>query len=184
MSEWMEMVGKFSDREVARRFGVSASKVRRYRLKTKISYCVNPEIPDDLADGLISMTNYQLRQKFGVSMARISELRLKLEVPEPRVEREKFQPLDPGFWTDEAVSLLGTMPDPELADRLGISRFPVKQKRKELGIAPYRKDYPEITAEVAAEFGVVSDGIIAKRLGVSTSFVQRARKKWLDGEAD
>jgi len=45
MSEWMEMVGKFSDREVARRFGVSASKVRRYRLKTKISYCVNPEIP-------------------------------------------------------------------------------------------------------------------------------------------
>ena len=92
MSEWMEMVGKFSDREVARRFGVSASKVRRYRLKTKISYCVNPEIPDGLADGMISMTNYQLCRKFGVSMARISELRLKLEVPEPRLEREKFQP--------------------------------------------------------------------------------------------
>ena len=90
MSEWMEMVGKFSDREVARRFGVSASKVRRYRLKTKISYCVNPEIPDGLADGMISMTNYQLCRKFGVSMARISELRLKLEVPEPRLEREKW----------------------------------------------------------------------------------------------
>ncbi|MBN0698267.1 hypothetical protein JTM09_34665, partial [Pseudomonas aeruginosa] len=90
----------------------------------------------------------------------------------------------PGFWTDGAVSLLGTMPDPELADRLGISRFPVKQKRQELGIAPYRKEYPEISAEIAAEFGVVSDGIIAKRLGVSTSFVQRARKKWLDREVD
>jgi len=184
MSEWMEMVGKFSDREVARRFGVSASKVRRYRRSANIPYCANPEMPDGLIDGLASMTNYQLCRRFGVSISRISALRLKLEVPEPRVEREKFQSLEPGFWTDEAVSLLGTMPDPELADRLGISRFPVKQKRQELGIAPYRKEYPEITAEIAAEFGVVSDGIIARRLGVSTSFVQRARKKWLDGAAD
>jgi len=184
MPEWMDMVGKLSDREVARRFNISASTVRRYRLRAEISYCENPGIPDELAGGLVSMTNYQLCQKFGVSIARISELRLKLEIPEPRVKREKFQPLEPGLWTDEAVSLLGTMPDPELADRLGISRFPVKQKRQELGIAPYRKEYPEITAEIAAEFGVVSDGIIAKRLGVSTSFVQRARKKWLDGEAD
>ncbi|MGK7025826.1 hypothetical protein N1Z36_00007530 [Pseudomonas aeruginosa] len=182
MSEWMEMVGKFSDREVARRFGVSASKVRRYRLKTKISYCVNPEIPDGLADGMISMTNYQLCRKFGVSMAFLWGGGGGGAGGETR--KEKFPPPRPGFWTDGAVSLLGTMPDPELADRLGISRFPVKQKRQELGIAPYRKEYPEISAEIAAEFGVVSDGIIAKRLGVSTSFVQRARKKWLDREVD
>ncbi|OPE36507.1 hypothetical protein APB48_31945 [Pseudomonas aeruginosa] len=41
-----------------------------------------------------------------------------------------------------------------------------------------------VSGNIAAEFGVVSDGIIAKRLGVSTSFVQRARKKWLDREVD
>lgn len=178
------MAGKISDREVSRRFGVGASTVRRYRLNNDIPSCEVSEAPKELFESLGSMTNYRLSKSFHVSMERIAGLRFEAGVPEPKVERVNFQPLEPDFWTEEALALLGTMPDPDLADYLGVSRFPIKQKRKELGIAPYSKAYPEITAEIAADFGVFSDSVIAKRLGVSTSFVQRARMKWLKREDD
>jgi hypothetical protein len=87
----------------------------------------------------------------------------------------QFKPLEEGIWTDETLALLGTMPDPALADRLGVSRFPVKQKRQELGIAPYQYSHPEITTGLAAEFGISSYSDLAKRLGVSASYMRRAR---------
>ncbi|WP_455232867.1 hypothetical protein [Geopseudomonas aromaticivorans] len=117
MKKWMEIAGKISDREVSRRFGVSASTVRRYRVKNDIPACEVSDVPDEIFDSLETMTNYRLSKKFKISMERISELRFKAGVPEPRVERVKFQPLEPDFWTDEAISLLGTMPDPDLARR-------------------------------------------------------------------
>ncbi|MCZ4324664.1 hypothetical protein O4H56_21800, partial [Pseudomonas anguilliseptica] len=55
----------------------------------------------------------------------------------------------------------------------------VKKKRKELGIAAYQAPFPEITPEIAAEFGRVSDSVLAKRLGVSASHIRRARLRWM-----
>jgi hypothetical protein len=117
-------------------------------------------------------------KEFGISVSRVKALRTEHGVPEPGLIRPRLAPLEDGIWTDEALALLGTMPDPEQADRLGVSRTPVKKKRAELGIAVYRAAFPEITPEIAAEFGKVSDSKLAKRLGVSTSFIRRARVKW------
>lgn len=71
------------------------------------------------------------------------------------------------------------MPDYELADRLKVSNYPIKSKRKELGIKAFEKPYPKITAKIAAEFGLTSDRILAERLGVSPSYIRRARLRWL-----
>lgn len=178
--KWKEYVGQISDREVSRRFGVSASNVRRYRAQQRIAphNAQNAEMPEGLVDKLATSTNYQLMREFGISVSRVKALRAENGVPEPGLIRPRFAPLEDGIWTGEALELLGTMPDPELADRLGVSRTPVRKKRAELGIAAYQAPAPEITPEIAAEFSRVSDSAIAKRMGVSTSFIRRARVKW------
>ena len=179
-NDWKLLAGKVSDREISKRFGIGSSTVRRYRLLHDIPTC-DPkyiDIPEALLNRLETSSNYQLTQDFKVSANHLAALRLKIGVPEPKVLRTLFKPLEEGIWTDETLALLGTMPDPALADRLGISRFPVKKKRQELGIAPYQQSYPEITAELATEFGISSDSELANRLGVSASFMRRARLKW------
>jgi len=179
-NDWTLQAGKISDREVSKRFGIGASTVRRYRLLHGIPTFDprNIDIPKALRDQLGTRSNYQLAQDFKIPINYIEILRTDVGVPEPKVVRPRFKPLEEGIWTDEALALLGTMPDPALADRLGVSRFPVKQKRQELGIAAYQPSYPEVTAELAAKFGKIPDSDLAKSLGVSTSFMRRARLKW------
>lgn len=178
MNDWKACVGKMSDREVARRFGLGASTVRRFRQSNNIlGFCPeDTELSPDLIVQLAKETNYRLAKRFGVSIKRIEQARAELKIPEPKTIRERFKPLE-DIWTSEAIALLGRMPDTEVADRLGVSNFPVKKKRKELGIKSYKRPLPEITPEIASEFGRVSDAELARRFNVSVSFIRRARIK-------
>lgn len=178
MSEWRLSVGKMSDREVARLFGIGATTVRRYRHSKGIPefYPKDGALPPELSTRLATETNYRLSRAFKISMERIRALRTALEIPEPRITRERFAPLK-DVWSDEAISLLGSMPDTEVGDRLGISKFPVRRKREELGIPAHKRAMPEITSEILSDFGTVSDLELAQRLGVSASYIRRARVK-------
>ena len=178
--DWTLLAGKVSDREISKRFDIGASTVRRYRLLHDIPPFDpgSTAVPETLHDQLGTRSNYRLAQDFKIPVNRIATLRTEVGIPEPKVLRPRFMPLEEGIWTEETTALLGTMTDPALADLLGVSRFPVKKKRQELGIAAYQPSYPEITAELAAEFGISSDSNLAKRLGVSANFIRRARLKW------
>ncbi|WP_325949807.1 hypothetical protein [Pseudomonas putida] len=182
MNDWKACVGKMSDREVARRFGLGASTVRRFRQSNNIlGFCPeDTELSPDLIVQLAKETNYRLAKRFGVSIKRIEQARAELKIPEPKTIRERFKPLE-DIWTSEAIALLGRMPDTEVADRLGVSNFPVKKKRKELGIKSYKRPLPEITPEIASEFGRVSDAELARRFNVSVRFIRRARIKMEKG---
>lgn len=178
MSDWKLSVGKMSDREVARLFDISATTVRRYRHARGIPqfYAKGAALPSELSTRLATATNYRLSMEFGISLERIKAVRTNVGIPEPKTVRERFTPLE-DIWSDEAISLLGARPDTEVADRLGVSNFPVKRKRAELGIAAYKRPLPEITREILSEFPTVSDVELAQRLGVSSSYVRRARVK-------
>lgn len=99
-----------------------------------------------------------------------------MKIAEPRTIRERFKPLE-DIWTIEAITLLGLMPDTVIADQLGISNYPVKRKRKELGIEAYKRPLPKITPEIASQFGSVYDAVLARRLGVSANYIRIARIK-------
>lgn len=178
MGDWKACVGKMSDREIARRFGIGASSVGRYRYSLGIPefHPEDSELPAELIEQLATRTNYQLAQEFGVSIKHIKRKRVELRVQEPKTFRERFKPLE-DIWTNEAIAMLGQMPDTEVADRLDISNFPVKKKRHELGIQAYKRPVPEITPEIVSAFGVVSDAELAGQLGVSVSYIRRARTK-------
>lgn len=182
MSDWKSYAGKMSDRDVSRRFGIGASTVRRFRQSSSILEFSpkDTELPHSLIAQLAVKTNHRLAKEFGAPIKRIKQARIELKIPEPKTIRERFKPLE-NIWTSEAIALLGKMPDTEVADRLGISNFPVKKKRQELGIQAYKRPLPEITPEIASEFGSVSDGVIARRLGVSVSYIRKARLKTENG---
>lgn len=183
MNDWKACVGEMSDREVARRFSVGASTVRRFRCSSGIpEFCPeDTELPPELITQLATETNHRLAKEFGVSIKRIKQTRAALKIPEPKTTRERFKPLE-DIWTNEAIALLGKMSDTEVADRLSISNFPVKKKRKELEIQAYKRSLPEITSAIESEFGSVPDGVLARRLGVSVSYIRRARIKVEKGQ--
>ncbi|MFG3455024.1 hypothetical protein [Stutzerimonas stutzeri] len=177
--DWKAQVGQFSDREIARRFGVGATTVRRYRKANDIpAFRYQLELTQPLIDRLAEQTDYSLSKEFDIPAKIIKEARAELGIPEPKPLRPRFQPLEE-IWNEQTIALLGTMPDYELADMLKISNYPIKAKRKELGINAFEKTYPKITADIAAEFGLTSDRILAERLGVSPSHIRRARLRWL-----
>jgi len=177
--DWKAQVGQFSDREIARRFGVGATTVRRYRKANDIpEFRYQLELTQPLIDRLAEQTDYSLSKELGIPAKKIKEARTALGIPEPKPLRPRFQPLEE-IWNEQTIALLGTMPDYELADRLKVSNYPIKAKRKELGIKAFEKPYPKITAKIAAEFGLTSDRILAERLGVSPSHIRRARLRWL-----
>ncbi len=92
---------------------------------------------------------------------------------------------DPIKWTKTKVRLLGTMPDTELASKLDVKVYWIRQKRAELGIAAHViPDLPEsssakektlVTPERIKLLGTVPDTVLAKRWGVTGGNVTRIR---------
>jgi hypothetical protein len=86
-------------------------------------------------------------------------------------------------WTDEMIELLGTDSDAAVAAQLGIGAGSVIYKRRQLGIPaanppPYEKarGYPWGPGDVAL-LGKVSDGELARALGLSTTSVTCKRQR-------
>jgi hypothetical protein len=76
-------------------------------------------------------------------------------------------------WTPQEVALLGTMPDEELAARIGKTPVAVRQKREELGIAnPTANRW---TAEDIALLGTLPDEEVARLVGRSRTAVTQKR---------
>jgi hypothetical protein len=79
------------------------------------------------------------------------------------------------LWAPEDISLLGTMPDEEVARRTRRTAGAVRQKREELGIPnPAGNRW---TAEGIALLGMLPDREVAQRLGRSLQSVTQKRIK-------
>jgi hypothetical protein len=84
-------------------------------------------------------------------------------------------------WTPENLKKLGKMPDPKLAELLGMSQKGVAKKRKSLQIEPFR-DSSHLEKHVWTKaqlswLGKFSDAEIARRIGVNATSVATQRKK-------
>ena len=80
--------------------------------------------------------------------------------------RSKIEPFD---------SLLGTMPDPHVAKRIGVTTEAIRQRRLKLGIGPYVEPGMPSLERFAALVGALSDRYVGELLGVSPAVV-RARR--------
>ena len=79
-----------------------------------------------------SMPDQKLADKFGVSKSLICRYRVMHGIPAFQQSKS-----EKNVWTDEAVALLGTMRDGDLAKILGVGQTAVHRARASRGIAPH-----------------------------------------------
>jgi hypothetical protein len=82
------------------------------------------------------------------------------------------------FWTKPREKLLGTKPDKQIAEHLGVAYEMVAQRRRQLGIPPAPTERPSlITPARSRQLGTLTDRDLARRWGVSDQTVRRQRHK-------
>lgn len=86
----------------------------------------------------------------------------------------------PNFdWSEQAISLLGTKTDKEVAEKLGLCIAAVGQKRRSMSIAGVRPTQKpiEMPKRLIRYLGVWSDQKVAEKIGVSQGAVSNYRSK-------
>lgn len=174
--EFMALLGKVSDMELGRRFECSYATVKVIRERLCIPAYVPSANPDFIA-ALGTMTDKDVAAKFGYSEGHVC-----LERSRRGIAAHGRQ--DPRTSDKEFMSLLGVIPDDELAYRYGCSVNTVRRLRK-----AHTPKVKKTTAEVAAEWqakhlsevipllGKMPDVELAKRYGGLSSRYSYLRKK-------
>lgn len=128
-----------------------------------------------------TMTDQAVADKIGGKADAIREKRLALGIKafKPKASPVKGKPRPNFNWTEQAIALLGTKPDKQVAQELGLATTTVALKRRSLGIEGLKSRRPpiKIPANLKRQLGKSSDAEIASKLGVSTSAVSRYRRR-------
>jgi hypothetical protein len=117
------------------------------------------------------MPDHQVARQVGASLSSVHTLRTGLGIPSYASTRSDPRLRD--SWRSQALPLLGTMSDAEIAARVGVCAKSVFLFRRKQGV-------PTQTAawSAAAEplLGKMSDGKIARQFGVSAATVLKLRQ--------
>jgi hypothetical protein len=118
-----------------------------------------------------TMPDHQVARQVGASLSSVHTLRTGLGIPSYASTRSDPRLRD--SWRSQALPLLGTMSDAEIAARVGVCAKSVFLFRRKQGV-------PTQTAawSAAAEplLGKMSDGKIARQFGVSAATVLKLRQ--------
>lgn len=79
-------------------------------------------------------------------------------------------------WTEEEEALVGTDTDGAIAEQLGRTPMAVRNKRRAMGIAPFREYRHEWTDDELALLGAMSDAVVAEMLGLTRLTVLKKRQ--------
>jgi len=137
--ELAALLGKISDEKLARRAGISSGTVTRERRRRGIEAFWPPRGPVEWTPEMISLIGNEsdgvVGRELGLSRTTIRRKRELLGIspytPPPSSAVESAIP-----WEPEDLALLGTMPDKEVAQQLGISVASAMLKRQTLKIPP------------------------------------------------
>jgi hypothetical protein len=78
--------------------------------------------------------------------------------------------------TPQAIALLGTMKDGDLANLCGVEVGYLRYRRKKAGIAPFARPSP-VTPELLAALGSAPDEELARRFGTYPAAIRKARRE-------
>ena len=182
-------LGKISDTNFARKFGRSISRVKRRRIQLGIRV-FNSRRHDWTAedDKLLGVrTDQDIAALLGTTVEAVQHRRSQFGIaPCARQMRQTLLAKSKqlrragghfGKYDPNEDKLMGTMPDRELALRLGRTHKAVEARRIHLGIPKFDPRIHKWTAEEDALLGVEADGQIASRLGLSISAVAHRRRR-------
>lgn len=185
-----DLLGGESDRHIARLCGASVTSVTTYRESIGVSAMPrpislqrtqripagHPVRPYKTLLGLVS--DREVATLSGVPIATVIELReaFGLDPAEPLPEPQKQPVLRDytGPWLGYE-SLFGTMSAAKISRAVGVPFSVVERRQEFLGVTPYKRVSRVARYEHLLE--IVSDGVLAKLAGVSTSRVADIRKQ-------
>ncbi len=180
-------LGTMSDQRLAEKLGVSSALVHKRRKLLGIAAKGNTVANDwtPAMDALLgTMSDRETAEMLGLSKAAIRIRRIGLGIPIKELPRPV--PTNKFNWTPEIEAQLGTMSDWQLAEKLGVSRAHVANRRKLLGITskvdpratsvkkfdPFKFNW---TPERDALLGTDHDKVIGQLLGISHTSIRVRR---------
>ncbi|MBM5459052.1 hypothetical protein H8F21_15900 [Pseudomonas sp. P66] len=87
--------------------------------------------------------------------------------------------LPPYSWSDSEIRMLGTIPDCDLADALGLPRLTVRRHRQSLGIPNFKKiTKPQVCPLWHSLVGSMPDAELAQQTGYSRTRIVQLRHKY------
>lgn len=135
------------------------------------------EWTEDLVALLGVLPDAAVGAKAGLDRQAVAAERRRRGIPPARPRRPPIE------WTDDMIALLGADSDAAVARALGISRGSVAGKRGRLGIPPFNpaphdqhRGFPWQPEDLAL-LGKVSDGELARTLGLARTSVTNKRQK-------
>src|SRR5215210_2330588 len=180
-AELAALLGKMSDRQVARKTGVSSSTVAIERKRRGIAAYRPKRSPIDWTPDMIALlgtaSDKTVARFLGIPCHCIVDKRRILRIPgfysSGRHREQGFS------WAAEAISFLGQKPDWKIAEQLGISTSTVMRKRRRLGIRAFKPQSRRIkwTDEMLGLLGEITDTEMADRYSISEAAVEGRRKR-------
>ena len=167
--QMIALLGKRSDRQLARNFHLDVNIVTRKRRALKIPSFRSSKSPwtkEDLAL-LGKIPDPKLAKKMGVNVTSIAKKRNKLGIVPFTV---------PVKWTKAMIGMLGTMTDPQVALELSLSKKQVIRKRIALKIPGFLRRRFHWTPEHLALLGKMQDTDFARKFDVNRVVVSRKRR--------
>lgn len=167
-------LGRITDCEFAKRYGISSMMVRIRRDELGIrKYSPRRFIhwTPAMLRCLGRETDLAISQRYNLPDEVVSGMRHELGIPCAPVIRATKHP-----WSSPHMrKLLGSAPDTEIAKQLGVFPDTVRIHRSRMGIPAFRKIV--WTKVMLADLGTASDEVIAKRYGLSHSAVKCRRQR-------
>lgn len=199
-AETDKVISVLSVTEASRQLGISPRAIskRRKDLGLNPSPRVSAIRWTKKRDSILgTMNDKDAAEKIGTNQYHARKRRIELGIPAyqpPPVPLSQAVRRPPHRWTAKEDRLLGTQPDPVLAERFDLAPTVVTQRRHELGIAPSRPGAPiEWTKGMLNLLGDVPDGYLAAEYEISHIVVKVRRiqegilpygKKYMDTEPD
>lgn len=144
-----QLLGKKPDVDLAKEMGCSARTISRKRKEKGIAPFSKSK--NNRSDWQIDWPQYdkdlgtchdtELATKIGCTPGAVSSRRNKLRIQKFRVSKKRQKPKGKGravSWT-KWDSLLGCMPDKDLASRIGCAPQTVRSRRLKVGIKPFKE---------------------------------------------
>ncbi len=127
---------------------------------------------DEMLSKLGTVPDSEIAKKYGISRRSVFNKRKELDILPADGVPNRGTPLV--NWTPELDALLGTMPDVELAEQLGVNRHVVFKRRVKLGLPRYSV----WTNTALSMLGTMTDKELAELLGVheTTVLYQRVQR--------
>ena len=172
-------MGTLPDPIIAERLGLGPTTITRRRLELGIEPWQNG-LPVEWTTGMLNLLgnvpDRQIAIEYEINPTTVKMKRLELGIPP--FGKKHLDPI-PDLPAD-VLNLAGSVPDKKLADNYGVSRSAIRSYRlqEQIPIAPYvQESQHKWTKRDEGHLGTMSDGDVARKLGLPKAMVSYRRRK-------